>query len=310
VLRKYMLFVIGLAFALSVASTAYAQEVSRTGEIFRDCPTCPEMVVLPPGEFVMGSPLTEVGRDSDEGPRHQVRLAKSFAVAKYKVTRAEYAAFVKATGHADGAGCWVWGEHFSGRWQADGNKSWRDPGFEQTDQDPVVCVNWDDAKAYAVWLTQKTGKSFRLLTEAESEYAARAGSTSSRPWGEDSRAACRYANVADQTAEAKVQHIGTWIECDDGYANTSPVGVFLPNAFGLYDTIGNAWEWVEDCYHESYEGAPPDGRAWTSGECSEHVARGGSWDNYPRNMRSAFRYRAAPPTRTSSLGFRLGRTLQ
>jgi formylglycine-generating enzyme required for sulfatase activity len=266
------------------------------------------MVKVPSGEFLMGSPAHEKWREGDEGPQHRVRVASAFAVATNKVTRGQYAVFATATQRADGDGCWVW-DVTRGLWAKDATRSWRTPGFEQSDQHPVVCVSWEDAKAYAQWLSQKTGKRFRLLTEAERELVSRAGSTTSRPWGDDVEAACRYANVADQTAAAKVQRIAAWIECWDGYAYTSPVGAFEPNSLGVFDTMGNAWEWVEDCYHDNYVGAPTDGSAWTSGACAERVFRGGSWDNYPRSTRSAFRYRGAPGTRSSSLGFRLGRTL-
>jgi formylglycine-generating enzyme len=292
----------GMLLALWCCSPAHAVYSVR------DCATCPEMVVLQPGEFMMGSPLSEALRDPDEGPQHRVRVGYSIGVAQYKVTRGEYAAFVQATGHPDGDGCWVW-DNSSGRFEKDATRSWRNPGFEQTDQHPVVCVSWQDAKAYAAWLSQKAGQPYRLLSEAEWEYAARAGSTGARPWGDDVAAACRYANVADQTAAREVLRIPVWVECSDGYAYTSPVGAFLPNAFGLYDTMGDAWEWVEDCYHDSYERAPNDGRPWVERDCTERVFRGGGWDNYPRNIRSAYRYRAGSETRSSSTGFRIGRTL-
>ncbi|HWI11611.1 MAG TPA: formylglycine-generating enzyme family protein [Burkholderiaceae bacterium] len=296
------------AIGWSFAGAAGAQANAKSVESFADCPECPLMVKVPAGEFLMGSPAQEKGREADEGPQHRVRLAAPLAVAINKVTRGQYAAFVAATRRPDGDGCWVW-DVGRGLWVKDAARNWRNPGFDQTDQHPVVCVSWDDAQAYAVWVSQKAGKRLRLLTEAEREYVMRAGSASSRPWGEDIEAACGYANVADQTAAAKVQRIPTWIECSDGYAYTSPVAAFKPNAFGLFDTMGNAWEWVEDCYHDNYQGAPSDGSAWTTGACNERVFRGGSWDNYPRSTRSAFRYRGVPATRSSSVGFRIGRAL-
>lgn len=274
----------------------------------RDCAGCPELIVIQPGEFMMGSPLSEELRDPDEGPRHRVRIGYALGVAQYKVTRGEYAAFVRATARPDGDGCWVW-DNSSGRFQKDASRSWRNPGFEQTDQHPVVCVSWNDAKAYAAWLSQQSGQTFRLLSESEREYVARAGSSSSRPW-DDVAQTCRYANVADQTAAKEVLRIPVWVECSDGYPYTSPVGAFQPNAFGLYDTMGNAWEWVEDCYRDTYERAPDDGSPNTSRECAERVFRGGGWDNYPRNIRSAYRYRGAPGTRSSSIGFRVAKTIQ
>lgn len=306
-LRAGLTWLFTAAFCLLWTGTADAQQGAKKSEAFTDCPDCPRMVKIPAGEFMMGSPSDEKWRETDEGPQHRVRLAP-FAVAINKVTRGDYAAFVAATQRPDGDGCWVWDVN-RGLWAKDAARNWRNPGFDQSNAHPVVCVSWDDAQAYAAWVSSKAGKPFRLLTESEREHVSRAGNASSRPWGDNVEAACRYANVADQTAAAKVQRIATWIECWDGYAYTSPVGSFEANAFGLFDTMGNAWEWVEDCYHDSYLGAPSDGSAWTGGPCAERVFRGGSWDNYPRNVRSAFRYRAAPGTRSSSLGFRLGRTL-
>jgi formylglycine-generating enzyme required for sulfatase activity len=296
-----------LAAASMWVRPAHAQQLADRPQPFTDCPDCPRMVRVPGGEFMMGSPPDEKFREADEGPQHRVRIA-SLAVALTKVTRGEYAAFVNATQRPDSDGCWVW-DTTRGVWAKDASKSWRNPGFEQTDTHPVVCVSWDDARAYSEWLSGKTNKSYRLLTESEREYVTRAGSAAARPWGDKVEAACRYANVADQTAGAKVQRIAAWIECSDGYAYTSPVASFQPNAFGLFDTIGNAWEWVEDCYHDSYLGAPADGSAWIAPSCTDRVFRGGSWDNYPRNVRSAFRYRAAPGTRSSSVGFRIARSL-
>jgi formylglycine-generating enzyme len=299
---------VAITLCAAFATAAAQQAVKNGAELVTDCTECPQLVKVPAGDFLMGSPLQEKWREGDEGPQHRVRLATAVAVATNKVTRGQYAAFAAATQRSDGDGCWVWDTR-RGLWAKDATRNWRNPGFEQSDLHPVVCVSWDDAKAYSEWLSQKAGKRFRLLSEAEREFVSRAGSTASRPWGEDVEAACRYANVADQTAAAKVQRIAAWIECWDGYAFTSPVGSFEANSLGLYDTMGNAWEWVEDCYHDSYAGAPTDGSAWTSGSCAERVFRGGSWDNYPRNTRSAFRYRGAPGTRSSSLGFRVARTL-
>src|SRR5262249_46599041 len=154
-----------------------------------------------------------------------------------------------------------------------------------------VCVSFEDAQRYVQWLSRKTGKLYRLPTEAEWEYAARAGTTTARFWGDGRERACDFANVADFTgAETLNWNKGNQdqvFQCRDGYANTAPVGSFRPNAFGLYDMLGNVFQWTEDCYHNSYDAAPSDGSAWTTGECKYRVLRGGSWNVSPRSVRSA-----------------------
>ena len=184
-----------------------------------------------------------------------------------------------------------------------------EPGFAQSGSHPAVCLSWGDAKAYVAWLTRKTGKTYRLLTQAEWEYAARAGTTSRYFFGDDDRDLWRYGNGADQTAKSKIAGSENWpfAPCSDGYAYTAPAGSFLPNAFGLYDVHGNAGQWLEDCYHDSYVGAPSDGSAWTSGDCRNRVLRGGSWT--PISPRAAFRGRSFPHDRYNNFGFRLARTL-
>ena len=274
------------------------------GDTFRDCPDCPEMVVVPAGSFRMGD--LQGGGDDDERPVHTVTIARPFAVGKYEVTRGEFAAFVEATGHHTGVSCWV--DAGGGEWKDLAGHGWRDPRFSQTDRDPVVCVSWDEAKAYAAWISRKTGKRYRLPSESEWEYAARAGTSAALYWGSDPDRACGYANVADRSA--KDQYSGWMIhDCRDGHVNTSPVGSYEANAFGLHDTLGNVWEWVEDCWNGSYAGAPSDGGAWTSGECSRRVLRGGSWNGRPRYVRSALRIRDTTRRWYDIDGFRIARTL-
>ncbi|MDP1613816.1 MAG: SUMF1/EgtB/PvdO family nonheme iron enzyme [Sulfuritalea sp.] len=276
------------------------------GQEFTDCVDCPDMVVLPSGSFKMGSPDSEAGRYDDEGPRHEVRIGYRFAVGKFEVTRGQFGRFVRETGRAMGS-CKGW----DGKDYVDQpGKNWEKPGWDQDDKHPVVCVSWEDAKAYVEWLSRRSGKVYRLLSESEWEYAARAGTTSARYWGESADEACRYANVADQT-QKEARYTGSFFGCRDGYAETAPVGKFLPNAYGLYDMIGNAQEWVEDCGTNNYRGAPSDGLAWTS-NCSSagsRVARGGGWDDVPRGARSAVRFWFPPGIRPSFGGFRVARTL-
>lgn len=277
----------------------------KVGDVFKDCPKCPAMVVVPAGSFLMGSPQNEEGREAEEGPQHRVRISRQFAIGKYEVTRREYATFVEATGRAGGDGCYIW---TGSEWKKEAGKSWRDSGFGQTNQDPVVCVSWDDAKAYVEWLSKETGKPYRLPTEAEWEYVARAKTITARHWGEDASTGCSYENGADLTAKEKYLD-WTVAQCRDGYVTTAPVGSFKSNNFGLHDMLGNAMEWVEDCWNDSYKGAPTEGSAWTWGDCSHRVLRGGSWYNIPARVRSARRYSIKPWTRNSSLGFRVARTL-
>jgi formylglycine-generating enzyme required for sulfatase activity len=312
-MKKFSTRVVILLLALLAVSGTQAQEQNdlrrlAPGTVFRDCTDCPEMVVVPPGNFSMGSPDAERGRDKDrEGPVHPVTLSRTLGVGKYEVTKAQFARFAQETGFSSSGGCYAWNgekvEHNTA-------KSWLNPGFAQTENDPVVCVSWDDAKAYTQWLARKTGKAFRLLSEAEWEYAARAGSRSSRPWGDDPRLACRYANVADTTAKNGVPGFSglAMHECDDGHAYTAPVGSYQPNAFGLYDMIGNVWEWTEDCWNETYAGAPGDGSARTAGDCDRRVLRGGSWDVNPEVARSAYRGGDAIGLRDVDFGFRVART--
>ena len=271
-----------------VASGLY----TRPGDVFRDTAEGPEMVVIPAGRFTMGSPSTEVGRDGNEGPTRVVMIPKSFAVSKYEVTRSEFAAFVRATNRPMTGGCYIW----NGSTVAlDAKKGWTDPGFGQTDRDPVVCVSWDDAKSYVAWLSQRTGQQYRLLTESEWEYAARAGTTTTYYWGNDIGRGNANCNGCGTQWDGK---------------QTAPAGSFKANSFGLHDMLGNVYEWVEDCWHDSYAGAPTDGAAWTANCTSaSRVLRGGSWVNFSFNARSANRIRNSSDDRSYYNGFRVARTL-
>ncbi|MDE0206065.1 MAG: SUMF1/EgtB/PvdO family nonheme iron enzyme [Candidatus Tectomicrobia bacterium] len=281
------------------------------GRRFRDCAGCPEMVVVPAGSFTMGSPVSEEGRNDDEGPQHRVTIAEPFAVGVHEVTRGEFGRFVRETNRAMGNTCWVWDSWVDvspgaepHKYWAERQGGWRNPGFEQTDRHPAVCVNWDDAQAYVRWLSRETGKRYRLLSESEWEYVARARTRTAWYWGESASGQCRHANGAD----ASTRH-GLRVSCNDGHARTSTVGTYTKNGFGLYDVLGNVWEWVQDCWHDSYQGAPRDGRAWESGECSQRAARGGSWLSSPNELRSARRGWGPTGHPGSDLGFRIARTL-
>lgn len=296
-------------------------ESSGGGEAYRSTLSSggqgPEMVIVPAGQFRMGGPSYEVGREAVEDPVHKVSIRR-FAMGKYPVTRGEFAAFVAATGYQTDAekntgvlgmtlseGCYVDKDETSVGWKF--GASWRDPGFPQDDDHPVVCVSWNDAHAYVEWLADQTGKRYRLPTEAETEYATRAGTTSPYPWGSDVDQACRYGNVSDASLKRQVPS-ATVVNCNDGYVFTSPVGHFQPNAFGLYDTIGNVWKWTEDCFVESYNGAPTDGSAQISKGCDLRAFRGAGWERQ-RLLRSAQRAAGQPAARTNYIGFRVAQDL-
>lgn len=253
----------------------------------------------------MGSPGSEDGHDDDESPVHQVNVA-SFALGKSEITRGQFAAFVKKSNYSTGDKCWT----LEGGKFAERSGNWSKPGYEQTDKHPAACISWNDATAYAKWMSRKTGKKYRLPTEAEWEYAARGNTGTARYWGNNPHEACAYANAADKTAQAQIQGATSWSahDCTDGFAYTAPVRSFKANAFGLNDMLGNVWEWTEDSYHDSYDGAPTAGSVW-QGDGVKRVRRGGSWNNSPWNTRAAIRSSNEPALRFSIFGFRLARKL-
>ena len=306
-----------LAILVAVCSQpSVAQTVSLSaGAIFQDCADCPEMVVIPAGKFEMGSDRRELMRDGlrPEGPIRSVTIARSFAAGRFEVTNAQYAAFVAATGYSPTNGCVTSG----GRDPVDG-VTWRNPGIgtDVRDDEPVVCVDWHDAKAYTLWLAGHTGFNYRMLTEAEWEYAAKAGSTAVWPWGDDETEICQYGNVFDQSgltdprAKIGANAAATAVACDDGFQTLAPVGQFVPNAFGLYDTIGNVWEWNEDCSVTFYAAEPVDGSAWQApGVCEKRAVRSGSWRTRVSRHRPTFRGRDPAYLAYFMFGFRLARDL-
>lgn len=256
----------------------------------------PEMVSIPGGSFLMGSSSGEEGSQDDERPRHPVTVA-AFKLGKHEVTREQFAAFVDDSGY-NSSGCYAWN---GSTFEQDSSTSWRNPGFSQSGSHPVACVSWEDAQAYLRWLNGKTGKRYRLPTEAEWEYAARAGTSTARHWGEEANSACGYANVADRTAKSRFTNWSVF-PCGDGYVFTAPVGSYQPNAFGLYDTLGNVWEWTCSDYTGRYDGTE---MTCNSGASGLRVIRGGSWDDPPLDLRSASRTGPDPDFRSNDLGFRL-----
>jgi formylglycine-generating enzyme required for sulfatase activity len=289
--------------AMSAPDSATAHRVP--GTVFRDCSDCPEMVVIPAGKFTMGSSLSEKswavshgatpGSVSDESPQHSVSL-RSFALGKYDVTRDEYAVFVRETGYSSGDGC----GHDGGKWNKQAGVSWQNPGFNQTERDPAVCVSWHDARAYVFWLNGKVRQRgstsgdgpYRLPSESEWEYAARAGTTTRLWWSDDDGGAADYA----------------WYKANSG-GQTHPVGLKPANPFGLYDMAGDVWQWTQDCYVDSYANAPTDGSAVEVRDSCMRVDRGGSWYYPSWLLRPPTRERNPSDYRDLIMGFRLARSI-
>src|SRR5262245_47284598 len=288
----------------AVPLTPLQEGALKPGDSFRECSDCPEMVVVPPGSFMMGSPAGEPGRLVAEGPQRLVSIARPFAVGKFEVTRGEFASFAMQNDHSIDDKCHT----VEGKgWLERSGRSFRNPGFAQDDRHPVVCVSWEDASAFVAWLSKTTGKTYRLLTEAEWEYAARAGSSTRYHFGNSERELCTYGNVADETANPALKYDDWMIaSCRDGHVNTAPVGSYRPNAFGLFDMHGNVWELVQDCPGK-YIDAPTDGSARQAGYCNSYnrIRRGGSWLFHLSS--SAFRGMGGPVS--SDVGFRVARTL-
>ena len=286
----------GLIEAAIEAVSRYLVAAGREGKFYREAlelldqaekrqaegtPILPEMVVIPEGSFQMGCVSGLDCRDNEK-PVHEVRVA-SFELSKYEVTFEEYDCFIAATGR----------------------RSPEDEGWGRGRR-PVIHISWEDAVAYAEWLSAQTGKRYRLPTEAEWEYAARAGSVTKYHFGNDAFQLCRYGNHADTSTDYDWRNTA----CSDGVGKrTATVGSYQPNAFGLHDMHGNLWEWVQDCWNGSYQGAPTDGSAWTSGDCERRVLRGGSWLFRPGDLRAAYRDWVTSGERYYFIGFRVARTL-
>jgi formylglycine-generating enzyme required for sulfatase activity len=322
--RTALLSLVGLVLLTVIIISAFEQQRAKPGKTFRDCPECPLMVKIPAGTFTIGSPPDEPGRTETEGPEKQISI-KAFAAGRFDVTRGQWAAFVKATKRDTAKGCAFSGFKNDNRkdWESNPDASWANLGFAQDDNHPVVCLTWQDAQDYVTWLSRKTGGRYRLLTEAEWEYAARAGTTTPYPWGTvPSHEYANYGADSGYTGLASGR---------DKWANTSPVGSFPPNAFGLYDMNGNVLQYVEDCFSGSYSGLPLDGSPYTAdiklsmtgrysfmngtSSCASRMVRGGDWGDPPRMIRSGFRNWAPgrgftlATYRSAGAGFRVAKSL-
>ncbi len=274
---------------------------------FRDCPDCPEMQRVPAGTFVMGTPgVAPSAEGRAESQATIVRIAKPFALGRTEVTRREFRTFLGESSYEQKGDCVLWDavqQRFTLERAANAAEAQEE---EVTDEMPATCVSWQDARAYVQWLAKKTGKPYRLPSEAEWEYSARAGSVTQWPWGDTAADGCDFANTYDLSGRERASLGWDPVRCRDGYAGLAPSGALRPNAYGLYDLIGNVAEWVDDCYTDSYVGRPKDGRAWFwNGGCRRHVFRGGSWASPPEQTRSAYRSAADAQTRLETLGLRV-----
>lgn len=275
---RWLVFAQAVLLSTMLVAAARAAPL-KPGEKFRDCETCPEMIVLPAGSFLMGSPPKEPEREAAEGPQRRVAIVRPFAMSRFEITFNEWEACV-----ADG-GCK--GSH--------GDSGWG------RGRRPVIDISWHDANAYAAWLAKTTGKPYRLLSEAEWEYAARAGTAT--PFSTGRILTDKQANF-DPSETYNGSRKGKYRQ------QTVPVGSFPANPFGLHDMHGNVWEWVQDCWNETYEGAPADGSARLTGDCTLRVLRGGGWGNIPSFQRSAMRYREVAKSGYYDMGIRIARDLE
>lgn len=302
----------GQAPAAPVATAPAPQETTATvakslpsgvapGQVIQDCADCPALVAIAPGRFKMGAPSGEDDSSDAERPQTMIEVAP-FAVGKFEVTRREFAAFV-ASGYRPANSCW---SEEGGKYDFIDGRNWKAPGFEQGDNEPVVCVTAEDAEAYVAWLVKTTGQPYRLPSEAEWEYAARAGAETPFYWGDDRDDFCSYGNTADRTATRTFKG---WkgLGCDDGAVYTAPVGSYKPNANGLYDMLGNVKEWVADCWNDDLEGIGPTAKARRSGKCQMRVVRGSAWESIPSVLRLAYREGNNAPTAYFNYGFRVAR---
>jgi formylglycine-generating enzyme required for sulfatase activity len=274
---------------------------------FRDCPDCPEMQRVPAGTFLMGTPGTPAEGDARaESQATVIRIARPFAIGRTEITQHEFRVFLLDSSHEQRGDCVVWDEEKS-RFSTDPASSSKEGDNAQLSADlPAFCLSWQDARAYVQWLAKKTGKPYRLPSEAEWEYVARAGAVTLWPWGDAAADGCDFANTYDLNGRERYALGWDAVCCHDGYAEVAPVGALRPNAFGLYDLIGNVAEWVDDCYTDSYVGRPKDGRSWFwSGGCRRHVVRGGSWASPAAQTRSATRTPVDAAFRSQTVGMRV-----
>mgnify|MGYP002621424476 CR=1 FL=1 len=289
----------------------------RPGDTFRD-PLAyggngPDMVVIPLGTFEMGSPNNEPGRAANEGPRFTVRLSRGFAMSRTEITVGQFQQFINATRYVTSAqqsGRATVYDESTGALTERSGVTWMDDhlGRRANANLPVIHVSWNDAKAFVDWLSRETGQRYRLPSEAEFEYAVRAGSTTRFPWGNGNPETVVGNLTGDRDrSESRRNWSNAFPNYSDGHWGPAPVASYPANPFGLHDMVGNVSEWVEDCWHDNYQRAPTDGSAWVNPGCSLRVLRGSSWASAPEQARSAFRLAAGPAQTNPRLGFRVVR---
>ena len=304
----------GSSDADDAAGTASSEPAAPSPDgTFRDCPECPEMVVVTAGWFEMGCAGGDCAHT--ETPAHGVGIPVDFALGRFEVTVGEFRQFAEAAGYRTEAernpdvGCGTMEIAARNTWASTPGRSWRNLEYTVQDRQPVTCVSWNDARAYAAWLGARAGAEYRLPSEAEWEYAVRAGTRTHYHFGDAPERLCAYANGRDLTTLPNGTAWSNPAQCDDGAVYPRAVGSYEPNPLGLHDMYGNVWEWVEDCWNGSYAGAPTDGDPWLEGDCAVRVLRGGAWISPPRNIRAAYRFRLSATNRTNFAGFRVARTL-
>ena len=325
-------FVTGCIVLFTMAGTAFSETKEPPKKLAADLGggVKMELVLIPSGEFMMGSresaeataaffkktygdDLLRAAFFKDEHPQHRVRITKPFYLGTYHVTRGQFRQFVADTSYktdaekAEKPGAYGW-DPDNKEFGFNERYSWRNAGFEQTDEHPVVCVSWNDAEEFCKWLSKKESRTYRLPTEAEWEYACRAGTTTRYYSGDDPETLATVGNVADAAVKAQFPDWTYTLKASDGYVFTAPVGKFKPNAFGLYDMHGNAWQWCADRYGADYYAASPVDDPTGPASGNDRVFRGGSWYDGPFNSRSANRDRFAPVDRLGDSGFRVART--
>lgn len=310
------------AIVPGTASAADAAQGLKPGQTFKDCDECQTMVVLPAGSFKMGSTLEERTREGvpatfadHEGPVRDITFARPFAIATTETTRGHFAQFVKETNRPIPTECAVYNpENDSWAGIEGSNFSWQNTGFAQTDDHPAACVSLVDGQDYAAWLSKKTGQSYRVPSEAEWEYAARAGTTTMRPWGDEVRSVCGRARIMNSATFAAIGAPESWMDeliCASDQSWTAPVASYEPNAWGVYDMIGNLWEWVEDCAAPDHATLPADGSVQKGGDCNRRMTKGGAFHSRIWLARPATRGGGQPGTgRPVASGIRIVRDIQ
>jgi formylglycine-generating enzyme required for sulfatase activity/DNA-binding winged helix-turn-helix (wHTH) protein len=286
-----------------------APEPAAARQEFKDCDACPEMIALPAGAFMMGSPEHELRLAQRDGPQRRVTIAKPFAIGRFEITVDQFATFVAETEAAIGSHCRIIAafDRSPPPWKVAPGASFREPGFKVSGMHPAGCISWHDAQAYVAWLRRRTGRPYRLPTESEWEYAARAGTTTRYSFGEDEAQLCAYAKFADLSTEFSWRGA---CRAQAAVYGPMPVGSLKPNPWGIFDVHGNVWEWVEDCWTSDASEAPTDGSAFMRPErCELGVVRGGSWFSGSTRMRSAFRISAPTAHPFQQYGFRVALSL-